>query len=152
LDGTENPADEVNRRAAALLPDGGSYVIHQRWLHDLPAFHGKSVDDQEKIVGRTKPDSAELRPLPKSSHVARSRDAKGKTIPIVRQSMPFGTVGGDRGLLFIAYSSSPNKFDQMIDNMTGKGGGENDDIMMASKCIASNYYYAPSAKELASLA
>jgi len=150
LDGTENPADDKNRRSAALLPDGGSYVIHQRWLHNLPPFHSKRAEEQEKIVGRSKPDSAELSPLPKSSHVTRTRDESGNKIPIVRQSMPFGTVGGDHGLLFIAYSSSPSKFDIMLDRMTGKDG-ENDDIMTFSKCVASNYYYIPSTKELVSL-
>jgi len=153
LDGTENPADTTSRRAAALLDTGGSYVIHQRWVHDLAPFHAKPKTDQEKVVGRSKEDSAEMNPLPKSSHVARMRTAKGEKIPIVRQSMPYGKLGTPQGLLFIAYSNEISKFDQMLDQMIGKGHGtENDDIMSFSKCIASNYYYVPSAKELTSLA
>jgi len=151
LDGTENPADQKSRREAALLPAGGSYVIHQRWVHNIPQLNTKSIAEQEKIVGRTKPDSAEFpqKEQPKTSHVSRMRDDKFQKIPIVRQSMPFGTVGGDRGLLFIAYSNSVGKFDQMLDRMVGKSGGsDNDAIMSFSKCIASQYYYAPSLKEL----
>jgi putative iron-dependent peroxidase len=69
------------------------------------------VEEQEAIVGRSKPDSARLEKLAKSSHVARSRTDKDESIPIVRQSMPFGTLKGPHGLLFIAYSNSPAKFD-----------------------------------------
>jgi len=151
LDGTENPADPKSRRSAALLPTGGSYVIHQRWIHDLPKLHNQSVGEQEKIIGRSKPDSAEQRKLHAASHVARTRDAKGNKIPIVRQSMPFGTVAGPHGLLFIAYANNPAKFDVMLDRMVGKEGGPADATMSFSKCTASNYYYAPALKELVSL-
>jgi len=154
LDGTENPSDQKSRREAALLPSGGTYVIHQRWIHNIPQLNAKSIAEQEKIVGRTKPDSAEfpLKDQPKTSHVVRMRDDKFHKIPIVRQSMPFGSIGGDRGLLFIAYSNSVGKFDQMLDRMVGKSGGsDNDAIMSFSKCIASQYYYAPSLKELSDM-
>ncbi len=104
-------ADPVKRREHGLLPTGGSYVIHQRWIHDTNSFHKLSEEEQEKIVGRTKPDSARLANLPKDSHVARSRDDKDNQIPIIRQSMPFGTEKGPHGLLFIAYSNSPARFD-----------------------------------------
>jgi len=153
LDGTENPADNKSRREAALLPTGGSYVIHQKWIHNIPMFESKPISEQEKIVGRTKPDSAELskKVMPKTSHVARMRDENFQKIPIVRQSMPFGTVGGERGLLFIAYSNNPANFDKMLDRMVGKqGGSENDAIMSFSNCVASQYFYVPSAKELSS--
>jgi putative iron-dependent peroxidase len=152
IDGTENVAEVKDRRAAALLPTGGSYVIHQRWIHDLSKLHGKPEDYQEKVIGRSKPDSSELSPLPISSHVARSRDDKGNKIPIVRQSLPFGNLKGPHGLLFIAYANAPQKFDVLLDRMTGHGNTANDDVMSFSNCVASQYYYVPSVKELASLA
>lgn len=65
--------------------------------------------------------------------------------------MPFGTVTGTHGLLFIAYSNSVDKFNVMLDRMVGKGDGHNDSIMKFSKCIFGNYYYIPSLKELAGL-
>jgi len=154
LDGTENPSGLDERKAAALLPTGGSYIIHQRWLHNLPKLHALPEAQQENVIGRSKADSAEFSAaeMPKNSHVAKTRDAKGNKIPIVRQSMPFGRVGGDHGLLFIAYANKPGKFDTMLDQMVGKlGGPEGDAIMAFSSCIASQYYYCPSLKELASL-
>jgi len=150
IDGTENVADAVKRREYGLLPSGGSYAIHQRWIHDIKSFEKLPVEEQEKIVGRSKPDSARLSALPKDSHVARSRDDKDNQIPIIRQSMPFGPAKGPRGLLFIAYANSPARFDVLLDRMTGKGGSD-DRIMSFSKCVASQYYYIPSLKELASL-
>jgi len=153
LDGTENPADELSRRDAALLPNGGSYVIHQRWVHNLDYFHSKPKDQQEAIIGRTKEDSAQIpkNQMKKFSHVARMRDENFKKIPIVRQSMPFGDTN-ENGLLFIAYSNSVSKFDQMLDQMVGKRNGtESDASMSFSRCVASNYYYIPSLKELSSL-
>lgn len=56
IDGTENVAEVKDRRAAALLPTGGSYVIHQRWIHDLPKLHGKPIESQEQAIGRYKAD------------------------------------------------------------------------------------------------
>jgi len=135
IDGTENVADAVKRREYGLLPSGGSYAIHQRWIHDIKNFEKLPVEEQEKIVGRSKPDSARLSALPKDSHVARSRDDKDNQIPIIRQSMPFGPAKGPRGLLFIAYANSPARFDVLLDRMTGKGGSD-DRIMAFSKCVA----------------
>jgi len=154
LDGTENPADDLSRRDAALLPNGGSYVIHQRWIHNLDFLHSKPQDQQEAIIGRSKEDSAEISKskMKKYAHVFKMRDENFNKIPIVRQSMPFGD-SGEHGLLFIAYSNSVSKFDQMLDQMVGKrGGNESDATMSFSRCVASNYYYVPSVKELSSLA
>mmetsp|Transcript_808 Transcript_808/g.1119 ORF Transcript_808/g.1119 Transcript_808/m.1119 type:complete len:436 (+) Transcript_808:624-1931(+) len=150
IDGTENPSEAVSRRAAALLPTGGSYVIHQKWIHNLKKFHSLPEEQQEQKIGREKPDSAALEPLPPASHVARTRDEKGQKIPIVRQSMPFGAVGGEHGLLFIAYSNTPSKFDVMLDRMVGKGG-PTDEVMFFSTCAASQYFYCPSVSELEKL-
>jgi len=153
LDGTENPADQKERRAAALLPNGGSYVIHQRWVHKLDDFHARPQSEQEHVIGRSKEDSAEIQrgSLRKTSHVARMRDEKGNKIPIVRQSMPYGDLN-EHGLLFIAYSNSISKFDQMLDQMVGKrNGAENDATLTFSSCVASNYFYCPSAQELKKL-
>jgi len=152
LDGTENVSDQLARKEATLLPNGGSFLLHQRWHHNLKFFNSLSVEEQEKIVGRTKVDSARLDQLPKSSHVARSRDDQDKQIPIVRQSMPFGSLKGPLGLLFIAYSNSPSKFDLILDRMVGASGGkENDAIMSFSICMTSQYFYVPSVEELVSL-
>src|SRR5258708_754586 len=78
IDGTENPplseAPEV-----ALLPDGspgagGSVVLVQKWMHDAAAFEALPVEEQEKVIGRTKVMSTELAEEVRGaqSHVSRT--------------------------------------------------------------------------------
>jgi len=129
---------------------GGSYLIHQVWEHDIPKLNKETVETQEGWVGRKKDWSAELPKdkMPPSAHVARMRDEKFARIPIVRQSMPWGD-SKKNGLLFIAYSSDVSKFDKMLDRMTGNGSDKhNDSIMKYSKCVTGNYWYFPSVVEL----
>src|SRR5581483_12275792 len=73
IDGTGNPQGEAAERAAAIVPDGqkgagGSFINAQRWIHDLDAWNKMSIEDQEKVFGRTKPDSTRLSPQPDFSH------------------------------------------------------------------------------------
>ncbi|MGC9461694.1 Dyp-type peroxidase, partial [Vibrio genomosp. F10] len=74
IDGTENPKEKV-REDVAIIPEGefvgGSYVMVQRFIHDLPSWHRLNVSAQEKVIGRTKPDSIELDDVPAASHVGR---------------------------------------------------------------------------------
>ena len=99
IDGTENPKDD-ERYGIACVEDGkpgagGSYVFSQKWIHDLEAFHALPEKIQEKIIGRTKPDSVELKDddMPDDSHVSRA-DAKvdGIAMKIYRRSTPYGNV------------------------------------------------------------
>lgn len=160
-DGTMNASGEEERAHHALIRgekncDGGSFIIHQRWLHNERELHKLPVSAQEAVIGRTKEASAELDPLPKSSHVFRTssriiRDAKGNEVKIVRQSMPFGTVGGDHGLLFCAYSDDVAKFDRQLDRMVGAEDGIADATMKYSKCVRSSYWYAPNVDQLRKL-
>ncbi|GAL19847.1 predicted dye-decolorizing peroxidase (DyP) YfeX-like subgroup [Vibrio maritimus] len=96
VDGTENPRGE-QRAEVALVADGefagGSYVMVQRFEHNLPAWNRLNVSAQEKVVGRTKPDSIELEDVPAASHVGRvDIKEEGKGLKIVRHSLPYGTV------------------------------------------------------------
>ena len=95
IDGTANPKED-KAREAALIPDGqtgegGSFVLSQQWVHNLPAFNTLSQSEQEQVVGRTKPDSIELEgeAMPPTSHVSRT-DYKenGKAMKIVRGVRP----------------------------------------------------------------
>lgn len=47
--------------------------------------------------------------------------------------MPYGTVSGEHGLLFLAYAKNLSNFNQMLDRMVGKNDGINDEIMKMSK-------------------
>ncbi len=99
IDGTANPM-LLEAPAAALVPDdqrgaGGSHVIAIRWVHDLVAFNALPVADQERVFGRTKPDSNEFTgdALPTGAHIARVQieDEAGDEVPIYRRSVPYGT-------------------------------------------------------------
>lgn len=153
IDGTENPSTKEERVEAAVIPQtGGSFLIHQVWQHDLQGLKNIGQREQEGWIGRKKDWSEELseKEMPLTSHVRRMRDESFKRIPIVRQSMPYGSVGGDSGLLFIAYSNNVAHFDRMLDRMVGKTeDGHSDYVMKFSKCLSSNYYYIPSKTELA---
>jgi len=84
-----------------------------------------------------------------TAHVNRMRDENFNKIRVVRQSMPFGTVSGPNGLLFLAYSGKVDKFDKMLDRLADPSA--TDGIMKYSKNVAGNYYYFPSLSELNAL-
>src|SRR6185437_4749788 len=59
VDGTENPVDQAATDAAIIGGEdpgfaGGSYVIVQKYLHDLKAWNTVPVEQQENIIGRAK--------------------------------------------------------------------------------------------------
>jgi Dyp-type peroxidase family len=158
IDGTENPADEDSRFNVAVNKEtGGSFCITQRWIHDLQMFNDTKDSVLEAMVGRSRSDSTELKKKPPTSHVARmtSGPAPGapKPVEIVRQSMPYGTVGAEAGLFFIGFAASPYNFDYMLDRMVGATDDKlSDEVMRFGKCVAGNYWYFPSAEELKTLA
>ena len=39
---------------------GGSYVMVQKYVHDMAAWNALSVEDQEAAIGRTKLDNIEI--------------------------------------------------------------------------------------------
>ncbi len=148
VDGTENPKDE-QRAEVALIPEGeyagGSYVMLQRFVHSLPSWNRLSVEKQEKIIGRTKPDSIELDDVPANSHVGRiDIKEEGKGLKIVRHSLPFGTVSGEHGLLFIAYCNEMHNFQAMLNSMYGEADGEYDQLLNFTTAKTGAYFFAPS--------
>ena len=155
IDGTANPKEE-KAREAALIPEGqtgagGSFVLSQQWVHNLPAFNSLSQSEQERVVGRTKPDSIELEgeDMPPTSHVSRT-DYKenGKALKIVRRSAPYGTVG-EHGLYFLAFSCELYRFQILLERMFGvSGDGVSDHLIRYSKPVTSSYWFAPARETL----
>jgi putative iron-dependent peroxidase len=158
IDGTENPpvgeAPEV-----ALVADGpgagGSFVWAQRWVHDLGRFHALSVEEQQDVIGRTKPDSVELDDavLPPTSHIARvvMEDDAGEELEIYRRSTPYGTLG-EHGLQFLAFTHDLDIIDAMLARMFGTSGdGLHDRLTDFSTPVTGAYYFAPSLESLAAL-
>lgn len=154
VDGTENPTggDAV---AAVTIGDedpdflGGSYVIVQKYLHDLDAWKALPVEAQEHVVGRRKLDDIELADKPSNSHVALNTivDADGNEREIVRDNMPFGAVGtAEFGTYFIGYAASPDVIEEMLHNMfIGKPAGNYDRILDFSTAVTGNLFYVPTA-------
>ncbi|EGQ7984181.1 Dyp-type peroxidase [Vibrio vulnificus] len=155
VDGTENPKAE-KRAEVALIPDGefagGSYVMVQRFEHNLPAWNRLNVSAQEKVIGRTKPDSIELDDVPAASHVGRvDIKEEGKGLKIVRHSLPYGSVTGEHGLLFIAYCHTLHNFKAMLESMYGVTDGKTDQLLRFTKAVTGAYFFAPSKEMLASI-
>ncbi len=156
IDGTENPpADEA--RELAVIADGpgrgGSFVLAQRWVHDLDAFAALATGEQEQVIGRTKPDSVELEDLPADSHVGRvvHTDDDGEEIEIYRRSIPYGT-SIEAGLYFLAFTDDLAKIDLMLAAMFGATGDDHHDrLVMFSETVSGAYYFAPPQEALTGL-
>jgi putative iron-dependent peroxidase len=162
VDGTENPAGRAAAAAAITGASdpafaGGSYVIVQKYLHDLAAWNALGVEEQEKVIGRTKLSDIELADdvKPANSHVALNTitGPDGSQRQILRANMPFGTVGtGDFGTYFIGYCATPAVTEQMLANMfIGDPPGNHDRILDFSTAVTGNLFFAPSADFLADL-
>ncbi|CCN70239.1 Dyp-type peroxidase [Vibrio nigripulchritudo] len=156
VDGTENPKGD-QRHDVAIIPEGdfagGSYVMVQRFVHNLPAWNRLNVSAQEKVVGRTKPDSIELDDVPAASHVGRvDIKEEGKGLKIVRHSLPYGSVSGEHGLLFIAYCQTLHNFKAMLESMYGETDGKTDQLLRFTSAVIGAYFFAPSEAMLSELA
>jgi porphyrinogen peroxidase len=156
VDGTENPTGRA-ASAAVFDPDGGSYVIVQKYLHDMDAWNALSTEDQERAIGRSKLSDIEMDDdvKPANSHVALNTitDPDGTQRQIVRENMPFGTIGrGEYGTYFIGYSATPDVTEQMLRNMfLGDPPGTTDRILDFSTAVTGGLFYVPSADFLDNL-
>jgi putative iron-dependent peroxidase len=160
IDGTENPKGD-DRADAALVGGedvdfaGGSYVIAQRYVHNLTRWALCSLAEQEGVIGRSKSDSVELGDdvKPPHSHIGRVViEEDGEELEIVRHSFPYGTTR-EAGLFFIAYGRTRSTFDKMLARMYGTSGdGEHDHLMDYTHAVSGGYFFAPSLALLASLA
>ncbi|KAE9643995.1 Dyp-type peroxidase [Pseudomonas sp. PB106] len=163
VDGTENP---VGRKAVnfTIVGDedrdfsGGSYVLVQKYLHNMTAWNGLSVEAQERVIGRTKLSDIELGEdvKPSNSHSALTTisNAAGEEVKILRDNMPFGRPGaGEFGTFFIGYPRSPEPMEQMLENMfVGKPLGNYDKLLDFSTAVTGGLYFVPSADLLEELA
>src|SRR5229473_2951979 len=155
VDGTENPVDQAAVDATVIGEEdaafaGGSYVIVQKYLHDLAGWNAVPVEQQERIVGRTKLGDIELDDAvkPTSAHNALTViEEGGEELKIVRANMPFGEVGkGEFGTYFIGYARSPRRIEQMLENMfVGKPPGNYDRLLDFSRAVTGTLFFVPSA-------
>src|ERR1700678_2865717 len=162
VDGTENPRGAAAVDAVLIGEEdaafaGGSYVIVQKYLHDLDAWNALSTEAQERIIGRTKLADIELDDSvkPTSAHNALTTiEENGKEVKILRDNMPFGKPAhGEFGTYFIGYSRSPRTTEQMLVNMfVGRPPGNYDRIPDFSRAVSGSLFFAPSATFLENVA
>jgi putative iron-dependent peroxidase len=155
VDGTENPAGSAADFAVFIGDEdptfrGGSYVIVQKYLHNLDAWNALPVEAQERIIGRTKVSDIELdeHVKPGCAHNALTViEENGVEIKILRDNMPFGRPGyAEFGTYFIGYSRSPRTIEQMLENMfIGHPPGNYDRILDFSTAVTGNLFFIPTA-------
>jgi putative iron-dependent peroxidase len=154
VDGTENPRGEAAIDAVTVGDEdaafaGGSYVVVQKYLHDLDGWNTLSTEAQERIIGRTKLSDIELDDSikPTSAHNALTTIVEdGKEIKILRDNMPFGRAGhGEFGTYFIGYTRSPHTIEQMLENMfVGRPPGNYDRLLDFSHAVTGSLFFVPS--------
>lgn len=156
VDGTENPDLPLAQVRATLIDNdpvwsGGSFVIVQKYLHDLSTWDAISVEEQERVIGRTKLSDVELPDdvKPSNSHVALNQvnAADGQQLQIVRDNLPFGRLDGEEfGTYFIGYAADPGVTEEMLRNMfLGKPPGNYDRILDFSTAVTGCLFFVPPA-------
>ena len=159
VDGTENPEGTAAEQAVLIGDEdfafaGGSYVVVQKYLHDLKAWDALDTEAQEHAIGRTKLSNLELADdvKPPDSHVALTviEDADGEEQQILRYNMPFGRVGaGEYGTYFIGYARTPAVIEQMLINMfVGSPPGTTDRILDFSTAVTGTLFFVPTSEFL----
>jgi putative iron-dependent peroxidase len=149
IDGSENP-DLIDAPELVLVPEGapgagGTILLLQKWLHDAASWEGLTDTEQERVIGRTKPDSVELDPKPADSHVATTdQDQFGK---IFRRNTPFGTVG-EHGTMFVGFSAEQEPLVAMLESMAGVGDSVRDALTRYTQPLSGAYYFVPSTEAL----
>jgi putative iron-dependent peroxidase len=162
VDGTANPVGPDIRDAVLITKQddaasaGGSYVVVQKYLHDLEAWKSLSTEQQEQIVGRTKADNIELdnEESGQQSHksLATIADDEGNEHDILRDNMPFGSpASGEYGTYFVGYSRKLWVIEKMLERMfVGDPPGLHDRILDFSKPVTGSTFFIPPASLLAS--
>ncbi|MBR7839041.1 Dyp-type peroxidase [Actinospica durhamensis] len=154
VDGTANPHGRGALDAALIGPEdpfaGGSYVIVQKYLHDLAAWNAVSVSEQEHVIGRSKLENIEMsdEAKPGDSHVAVNTviGEDGEEVDIMRFNMPFGELkSGEFGTYFMAYAASAATTEQMLRAMfLGTADAPRGDrILDFSTALTGGLFFAP---------
>ncbi|WP_460419101.1 Dyp-type peroxidase [Pseudomonas sp. microsymbiont 2] len=153
VDGTENPVAQAAVQATLIGDEdpafiGGSYVIVQKYLHDMDKWQAIPVEHQERIIGRRKLSDIELTDAEKPSYahnVLTSIEENGEDLQILRDNMPFGDVGkGEFGTYFIGYARSPARTERMLENMfVGNPPGNYDRLLDVSRAVTGSLFFVP---------
>ena len=159
VDGTENPQGQEAVEATLIGNEdpayaGGSYVIVQKYIHDMAAWNALPVAEQEKVIGRTKYDDIEMddEVKPTNSHIALNviEDEDGNEQAILRGNLPFGNPSrNEYGTFFIGYARDLEIIEQMLTNMfIGLPEGNYDRLLDYSRAVTGTAFFVPSASFL----
>lgn len=159
VDGTENPEGD-DRAEVALVAEGpfagGSFVSIQRYVHDLSQWEKLPVPEQEQCIGRTKDEDEELDDdvKPPTAHIARVViEDDGEELEVLRHSLPYGGVTGEKGLYFVAYCADPAPFRRMLEAMVlNDGDGHHDRLLDFTRAVTGASFFTPSVETLEALA
>lgn len=149
IDGTENPSLSIAPQLV-LIADGepgagGTHLLLQRWEHDAARWLALPVAEQERVIGRTKPDSVELENRAGTAHAARTdQDEFGH---VFRRNTPYGTVR-NHGTMFVGFSAERRPLEAMLESMAGVSG-DRDALTYYSRPLTGAYYFVPSLEDLA---
>jgi porphyrinogen peroxidase len=150
IDGTKNPS-LLEAPEVVVIPEGkpgagGTILLLQKWQHDATRWESLAVAVQERVIGRSKPDSIELDPQPPDSHVNRTdQDKFGK---VFRRNMPYGTVT-NHGTMFVGFGVEQPRLSRMLDSMAGVGDGVRDALTRYTTVLTGAYYFVPSVDAIA---
>lgn len=162
VDGTANPTGRDLPACALVGAEdadfaGGSYVVIQKYLHDLGAWEKVPTPTQEQIIGRTKIDNVEIDDddAPRKSHksLATIVDAEGREHDILRDNMPFGRPGErEFGTYFIGYCRYLWVIEKMLQRMyIGDVPGAYDRLLDFSTPLTGATFFAPARPALEAL-
>lgn len=155
VDGTANPTGNNLQHSVYIGEDdpdhtGGSYVIVQKYFHDLKKWRGHSVEKQEQIIGRHKLNDVEIPDDEKASfsHVSLNtiEDDDGNELDIYRGNMVFGSIAnGEGGTYYIGYACDPIRQERMLNNMfVGNPPGNYDRLLDVSTATTGTLFFIPS--------
>ena len=156
VDGTENPTGAAAEAAVTIGSEdpafaGGSYVIVQKYLHDMAAWDAQTVEEQERVIGRAKLSNVEMDDdvKPSNSHVALNTivEPDGTQRQILRENMPFGSLAdAEFGTYFIGYAATPSVTELMLQRMfLGDPPGNYDRILDFSTAVTGSLFVVPTA-------
>ena len=145
IDGTENPPP-LEAMAAAGDADGSSVLLFQTWEH-LASWRSVPVAEQERVIGRTKPDSVQLDDdvMPADSHVSRNVvEEDGEELHIFRRNVAYGGPT-EHGTVFVGFCATQHPLDIMLRRMAGAvDDGIRDALTMYTTPLSGAYYVIPS--------
>ena len=159
VDGSANPSPAEASSGVATIATGaagagGSFAITQTWVHDLDAFDQLAVEDQERVFGRTKPDSIELAgdAKPVDAHNSRVEiEEDGEELQVFRRSVPY-TTGPVAGLHFVGFARRGDIFPRMLGRMFGAEDGVRDHMVSFTTPVTGATWFVPTVEQLAGLA